>query len=213
MKKTNEENLPEVLEEDMDVDFSEAFKEEELPKLPYKKPIEIFEMSVFKEQPELQEGVVATGFIEQLYREGLTPEQIAKRTDLSVTTIKRKLNRIVNSELGKVEVNSKNLRRIEVDDYILKQFHRLESAIEAYVNKCEERNLEPAVEVLTKFQAQITKLIDVRTKLWGLDSDKGEDTKASEGGRSLIGGRVRTSVDKETSEKVADFIVGMINKS
>lgn len=177
----------------------------------FKKAMQVFETDTFKDTPDLQSGSIATGYVDQLNSEGYTPDQIATKTNLPVQTVKNSLNRILNSDLGKVDSDTKNLRRIEMDDYVLKQLKRLEDAIDKYLTKCEENDIEPDMQVLTKFQAQVTKLIDVRSKLWGLNEDS-KNTKGTTDNPSLIGGRIRSTVDKETSTKIADFIIGVVNK-
>jgi hypothetical protein len=170
-----------------------------------RKSIKLFDTNVWKESPELQNGVVLTSYIEQLYNEGHTPDQIAAMVNLPIKTIKKKLNTIVNSFLGTPTSESKDLRRIEVDDQIMRQIEDLKEVME-------ELRLEGKatdIQKITKYSAQISKLLEIRMKLWGLDDEKPASRESKQTG---IVGRVISRIDDKTKSKIADFMIGLTEK-
>jgi len=175
-----------------------------------KRSIKLFETNVWKEAPELQNGVVLTSYIEQLHNEGYEPDQIASIVHLPVKTIKRKLNSIVNSFLGTPTVESKDLRRLEVDEYILKQINEIETEMTSYLEILKGQGVPPAMKDMTKYHQQLNKLLETRMKLWHLED------KTSEGGpsrRTGVIGTVTSRIDSNTKAKIADFIIGIVDKN
>lgn len=199
--------------EDEDILEEEVVEGQVLPVAPVKQPVQVFEMSVWKEGAE-QDGVVLSSYVEQLFKDGLSPEEIAKQTGLTPSTVRRKLNQIANSFLGKPDADAKGLRRLEVDEYLTRQLSKIDAAMNLYVCKCTEAQTLPDPQVLTKYQAQLTKLLEVRMKLWGLEGGD-SDAKAKgkpQGAANIVGGRIESSIDKITGNKIADFIIGIVNK-
>lgn len=185
--------------------------DDDLPASEIKKerqPIKLFDTNVWKDSPELQNGVVLTSYIEQLYNEGYTPEQIAEIVNISVKAVKKKLNVIVNSFLGSPSVESRDLRRIEVDDQILIQIEGLKTAMEDYKKKMQEEETPPDIKVLSNYSKQISKLLEVRMKLWGLDAEK----TTADPKMTMVGGRTISRVDPDTKSKIADFVIGIVDK-
>lgn len=171
-----------------------------------RKSVKLFDTNVWKD-PADQSGVVLTGYINQLYKEGYEPDQIATMVNLPVRTVKRKLNTIVNSFLGEPTKEAKELRRIEVDDILLNQIEEVKSSLASYNKEVADSGSSPDLKVLGKYTSLLSKLLEVRMKLWGLDDSRQDSNRGPV--NTGIMGRVVSRIDDTTKSKIADFVIGV----
>ena len=149
---------------------------------PINPPVQMFEMSVWQEKKN-QDSAILVGYIEDLFRRGRSVDEISAITKLSGSIIRKKLNMIANSHLGKVNKEVQQGKRLEVDEQITQQLvslielkeHCLEEKAKIEVeDKAKTAGLidpeEVTIEQIAKLTLQINNLLKLRMKLWQLDT-------------------------------------------
>lgn len=175
------------------------------------KPVQIFDMTVWTEKESEYDNVVLLGYIEKLYKEKVPPEEIAKKVGLPVSVVRRKLNIIANSFLGKIDIDVKANKRLEVDAQIARQLNMLNFKYEQMFEPFATFDLDLA----DKLQNQIAKLTQMRIKLWNLDAKEevvsSKPSKVNNTANILI--QNTTSEAREnTYNDLADFIINKHNQ-
>lgn len=184
-----------------------------LPFVPEQHSVQIFDMSVWKE-PASEDSAVLLGYIQNLHSNGKSAKEIAHLTGLPLTTIRRKLNMVVNSHLGRVDINTRSGKRLEVDALLTERLSLLNNhLLNCYeVAYDEEGNIiDIDFNKVAKINAQINDLLKIRMKLWHLESP---EHTVSSGNKSsnqapIVQNNNYVGLSNDASKALGDIISGI----
>lgn len=146
--------------------------------------VNIFDMSVWKE-PSSDNNAVLLGYIHDLHSKGKSPEDIAHLSGLPLTVVRRKLNMVVNSHLGRVDMNARNGKRLEVDELLTERLALLNrQLLKCYEVQQDKKGnvIEINLDTVNNLNKQINDLLKIRMRLWHLEVQDYEPSKPSSKG-------------------------------
>ena len=106
--------------------------------------------------------VVRLGKVKTLLEAGLKPKEISEKLGVSLPTVHKDISFLQSIDAGIIDEDTKNLRRIEIDDEIVKQIKMGKDIIELHKYK------KP--HVVGDVMKVICNLLELRMKLWKMDA-------------------------------------------
>ena len=155
------------------------------------------EYEITKEEEAPIPKVLRLGKIKGLLDLGLKPKEIAKKLNLSISTVHKDVSFLKNIDIGGIDEDTKNLRRIEIDEEIIKQIKVGKEIIELHKYK------KP--HVVGDVMKVICNLLELRMKLWKMDVQ----TVLSASETTIDGESI---LPDEVKDKIGDALVQHLKK-
>lgn len=123
-----------------------------------------FDVDIYKEEKKDKSlpQVVRLGKVKLMLDKGHSVAEIAEKLGISKTTVYKDVQFLKNIEIGGIDEETKNLRRIEIDEEILNQIKIGKEIIELHMYK------KP--HVVGDIMKVICNLLELRMKLWKMDA-------------------------------------------
>ena len=158
--------------------------------------VEIYDDNEKKQKASMPQ-VVRLGKVKMLLDKGLKVVEIAEKLNISTATVYKDVQFLKNIEIGGIDEETKNLRRIEIDEEILKQIKIGKEIIELHKYK------KP--HVVGDVMKVICNLLELRMKLWKMDAQT--VLSASE---TVIDGE--ELLPEDVKDQIGDMLVKHLSK-